>query len=296
MGRSKSMRDAYYRSYANPSNRTEVNCHDVTKDMKNNGTFYCMECEAQVVHAGGESPYYRLPSKDAEHDKDCDNYLPVDDTSERIRKLGKKLKVQLKPPSFHDKEKRSNDKAGIKDKKVQSKIVNPVKSGRVKTIEDANKTKTITLNSAADLLYHTSFDRPEEHRKNVTRELLQNKQLYYRGTYDALQKDFEEKLVSPIVFIKGRLHKKQFFTFDKYGYFDIQDHYKDYGPIELRVDLNGVPELEKRFKKLTWFIRSGRQSTEVVGVMGKVIGVEEKEDKTFIHIRCYDIDVEPKDQ
>lgn len=89
MGRSKSMRDAYYRSYANPSNRTEVNCHDVTKDMKNNGTFYCMECEAQVVHAGGESPYYRLPSKDAEHDKDCDNYLPVDDTSERIRKLGK---------------------------------------------------------------------------------------------------------------------------------------------------------------------------------------------------------------
>ncbi|MGM2880252.1 hypothetical protein ACS2S9_26830, partial [Bacillus cereus group sp. BC57] len=81
----------------------------------------------------------------------------------------------------------------------------------------------------------------------------------------------------------------------KYGYFDIQDHYKDYGSIELRVDLNGVPELEKRFKKLTWFIRSGKQSTEVVGVMGKVIGVEEKEDKTFIHIRCYDIDVEPKD-
>lgn len=98
------------------------------------------------------------------------------------------------------------------------------------------------------MLYHTSFDRPEEHRKNVIRELLQNKQFYYRGTYDALQKDFEEKIVSPIVFIKGRLHKKQFFTFDKYGYFDIQDHYKDYGSIELRVDLNGVPELENVLK------------------------------------------------
>ncbi|WP_242281148.1 hypothetical protein [Bacillus cereus group sp. BfR-BA-01347] len=295
MGRSKSMRDAYYRSYANPNKKIEVNCHDVTKDMKNHGSFYCMECETQMVHAGGESPYYRLPSKDAEHDMDCDNYLPVDETSGRIRKLGKKLKVQLKPPSFHDKEKRSNDKVGIKGEKAASKNVNPVKSGPVKTIEDPNKEKTVTLDSAADLLYHTSFDRPHDHRKNVIRELLQNKQFYYRGTYDALQKDFEEGIVSPIVFIKGRLHKKQFFTFDEYGYFDIQDHYKDYGPIELRVDLNGVPELEKRFKKLTWFIRSGKQSTEVVGVMGKVIGVEVKEDKTYIHIRCYDIDVEPKD-
>lgn len=53
MGRSKPMRDAYYRSYANPHKQRKVNCHEVTIEMKNMGTFHCMDCERHVVHAGG---------------------------------------------------------------------------------------------------------------------------------------------------------------------------------------------------------------------------------------------------
>lgn len=295
MGRSKPMRMAYYIRYVNPGKKIEMNCRDVTNEMKNSGDFYCMDCERPVVHAGGKNPHYRLPPKGAEHDENCDNYLPVDDISERIRIVGGKLEIELKVPSFHKKEEESKKEGGAKGGKGASSGNKPVKVGPIKTITDPNKANKITLNSAANLLYHTSYDRPQEHRMNVWRVLRSNKQYYYPKKYDELQNDFEKEIVNPVVFIRGRLHKNQFFAFKEHGYFDVQDHYKEYGPIELRVDLKGIPDLEKRFKNLTWYIRSGGSATEVIGIMGKITGVELVGDKTYIHIECYDLDVEPKD-
>ncbi|MGG0208515.1 hypothetical protein [Bacillus mycoides] len=297
MGRSKPMRDAYYRGYANPDphKQEKVNCHDVTIEMKNKGTFHCMDCERQVVYAGGKNPYYRLPSKDAEHDVNCDNYLPVDEVSERIRTIGEKLKIKLKLPFFHEKEEENKVIAGVKVGKLVSTGVNPVKVGPIKTIKSPNKSTTVTLNSAADLLYHTSDNRPDEHRMNVWRVLRSNKQYYYPGTFDELKRDFEDGKLNPMVFVRGRLNQNQFFTFEKHGYIDIQDKPYKYGPVELRLHFKGVPELEKRFKNLTWYIRSGKNRTEEIGIMGNIIEVEKIENKTYIHIRCYDLDVEPKD-
>ncbi|EJQ37327.1 hypothetical protein IEE_05259 [Bacillus cereus BAG5X1-1] len=135
MGRSKPMRKAYYIRNNTTGKGTEVNCKNVTMEMKNTGTFHCMDCMRQVVHAGGENPYYRLPSKDAEHDVNCDNYLPIDEVSESIRIIGEKLKIKLKLPFFHEKEEENKGEAGVKGGKATSTGFNPVKVGPVKTIK-----------------------------------------------------------------------------------------------------------------------------------------------------------------
>lgn len=295
MGRSKPMRDAYYRQNNTKGKGHKVNCNDVTMEMKNKGTFHCMDCERQVVHAGGENPYYRLPSKDAEHDVNCDNYLPTDEVSERIRIIGEKLKIKLKIPSFHGREEEIKGEAGVKGGKSTSTGIKPVKVGPVTTVRDPNKSTTVTLNSAAELLYHTSLDRSEEHRNNVRGVLRSNKQYYYPGKYDELKQNLKDGKVNSVIFVRGRLHQNQFNTFTKHGYVDIQDKAYQYGPIELRIHFEGVSKLEKRFKDLTWYIRSGKTRTEEIGLMGECMKIEETSDKTFIHIRCYDIDVEPKD-
>lgn len=295
MGRSKPMRVAYYRGYNNLEYLKEVNCKDVTMEMKNKGTFHCMDCMRQVVHAGGKNPYYRLPSKDAEHEMSCDNYLPIDDLSERIRTVGEKLKIKLKIPFFCGNEEERHEGVRMKGEKSHSIGGKSVKVGPVTTIKAPNKSTTVTLNSAAELLYHTSFDRSDEHRKNVTRVLCFNKQFYYPSIYDELQRDFETGKLNPIIFVKGRLNQSQFYTFENHGYINVQDKPYDYGPIELRIHFNRVQELETRLKKITWHIKSGKNRTEEIGVMGQVIKVEVTEDKIFIHIRCYDLDVEPKD-
>lgn len=225
----------------------------------------------------------------------CDNYLPVDEVSERIRIIGEKLNIKLKLPFFHENEEEDKVTAGVKVGKSVSTAVNPVKVGPVKTRKSPNKSTTVTLNSAAELLYHTSDDRPEEHRMNVWRVLRSNKQYYYPGKYDELKRDFEGGKLNPVVFVRGRLNQNQYFAFETHRYIDIQDKPYKYGPIELRLHFKGIPELEKRFKKLTWHIRSGKNRTEEIGIMGNVIEIESIGDKIFIHIRCYDLDVEPKD-
>ncbi|WP_179863202.1 hypothetical protein [Bacillus pseudomycoides] len=288
MGRSRPMREANYKS--NSYSKNKVKCEEVTTRMTNIGTFHCTDCGVRLIYAGGTRPYFRL-SKNTSHNENCDNYLPVDDIAERVREVGEKLQVKLAPPNFHKEEitQENNLKDNIMKASSEKKTV---KVGPVKTIKNSNKTTNYTFSSVERLFFAISNERPEKTRKIMLSKLLSNNQLYFANRYNDLIKDYEDDKLNRFFFVMGYLHQKEYFNFKENGYIDIQDERYNYGSIELRVHIKGISVLEKRFKNISWYIKSGPNKTAYIGVMGEVLGIETTENKMYLNIKCYDLDIE----
>lgn len=294
MGRSRPMREANYKANNSSNKVKKVKCEEITTQMINTGSFYCTDCGVRLIYAGGASPYFRL-SKNESHDTNCDNYLPTDDISERIREVGERLQVKISPPNFHDEEVKQEDH--LKEKvMVTSRNQKIVKVGPVKTVKKQNKTTNYTFKSVERLFFAISDDRPKQTKKTMFSKLLSNKQLYFANRYNDLIKDYNDGKLNHLFFVMGYINQKEYFTFKEKGYIHIQDARFNYGATELIVHMKGILALEKRFKNITWYIRSGPYKTAYVGIMGEVIDVETIENKTYIHLKCYDLDIEyPED-